>query len=462
MSTIDPESPTKGELVVQGNGGNGGNGIVVHHMEDGDDLPLRGDVVIPSAFDMIEKQSRMLAHSSFVPDHLVDKANPLRTQANCFRVAMRAHRWGRDVFDVADCTYVTRGKLGYEGKLVASVVNTRAGLRGRLTYDYSGSGEDRTVTVSGHLRNEAEPRTITLSVRQARTGNEMWAKDPDQKLAYCGAIRWARRHVPEVLDGVLTEDDLEAIAEVSVPPADTRTAEEVAAEVEAARKAAMQKQRDALKGTATSKPADAPTTSPPPASQGPAAAAKVEAKPTATPITDAVKASVADLYKKASAAGKFAAADLTAYLGKCGAAKLSELTDEQGLQLKGLLFNATTPAEVGNARTEAKPEAKPTRAPISIREPIIVQGTDEDPHDRDTQLYTQPGSIGKSQHARIAELMKALPASAWPLEEKKAFLAGLKIANIHGLSNFQAGMLIVELEKLAAELGVKVGEPAAA
>ena len=111
---------------------------------------------------------------------------------------------------------------------------------------------------------------------------------------------------------------------------------------------------------------------------------------------------------------------------------------------------------MGNARTEAKPEAKPTRAPIAIRSPVIVEEPGQVPHDKETTLYTMPSTITKSQHARIAELMKALPASAWPLEEKKAFLAGLKIANIHGLSNFQAGMLIVELEKLASELGVKV------
>lgn len=245
----------------------------------------------------------------------------------------------------------------------------------------------------------------------------------------------------EVPEGYYSADESD-MKKLEKAEEDNKTPEEKAAELAAKRKAAAAAQAAAAKASAT-KTADAPTTSPSPASQEPAAAAKVEAKP----ITDAVKASVADLYKKATAAGKFAAADLTAYLGKCGASKLSELTDEQGLQLKGLLFNATTPAEVGNARTEAKPVAV-TRAPIAIREPVIVEAPGQVPHDKESTLYTMPSTITKSQHARIAELMKALPASAWPLEEKKAFLAGLKIANIHGLSNFQAGMLIVELEKL--------------
>lgn len=241
----------------------------------------------------------------------------------------------------------------------------------------------------------------------------------------------------EVPEGYYSADESD-MKKLEKAEEDNKTPEEKAAELAAKRKAAAAAQAAAAAASkaATAKPADA---SPSPASQE-----KVEAKP----ITEAVKASVADLYKKATAAGKFAAADLTAYLGKCGASKLSELTDEQGLALKGLLFNATTPAEVGNARTEAKPEAKPARAPITIREPVIVQEPGQDPHDRDSQSYTMPGTITKSQHARIAELMKSLPASAWPLEEKKAFLAGLKIANIHGLSNFQAEMLIVELEKL--------------
>lgn len=411
-------------------------------------------------FNRVENIARMLAHSGFTPKHLVVPNDPERSVANCFRVAGNAVRWELDPFSVADQTYSVGGKLAYQGQLVIAIIHRHAGLDGKLNFSFTGKvGTDElTVTVSGKFKGAAEPSTLTLSVGQAKTDNQMWKKDPEQKLCYSGATRWARRYCPEVVLGVMTFEDLEVIAEQEAPelPVDLRTEEEKKADEEKARKDAMAKQRAALaggKGATKVEAAEAKVA----AAEAPAIdvvatkpAEKAEAKPAPTPITDAVKASVTDLYKKATAAGKFAAADLTAYLGKCGASKLSELTDEQGLELKGLLFNATMPDEAGNARTETKPEAKPAakRTPIAIREPVIVEEPGQVPHDKETSLYTMPSTITKSQHARIAELMKALPASAWPLEEKKAFLAGLKIANIHGLSNFQAEMLIVELEKL--------------
>lgn len=461
MSTIE-QQPVDGALVVSGgNGNHNGGSIVVQHFDDGDDAPpaARSNIAVLSTFELVKKMSEMLAHSAFVPDHLVDKSNPLRTQANCFRVALQAHNWGRNVFDVADRSYMTRGKLGYEGKLVASVVNTRAGLRGRLSYAYSGEGDERTVEVSGQFRNEPAPRTITLSVKQAKTGNEMWTKDPDQKLAYCGAIRWARRHCPEVVDGILTDDDLDVIAEQELPPAIDHAAEE------AKRKDAAQEQMrvaraaaaEAAKAAAKSEPAT--VASPSPASQPaakPTTATKAEAPdPNATLVSAEAKAEIVKLFKSSD----MTEAEFDAYLSKCEAEKLSCLTVMQASQLKGELLSRQRDT-MTNARTEVKPDAV-NAAPaaklpsIVIPAPNVVQNPGEMPFDRDTQLYTQVGSLAKAQHARIAELTKSLPPTVWPVADQKAFLASWKVPNFGSLSNYLAHHLIAELEKrLAGEKGL--------
>ena len=52
---------------------------------------------------------------------------------------------------------------------------------------------------------------MTLSVGEAKTDNAMWTKDPDQKLCYSGAIRWARRHCPQVLLGIIAEDEPQSL-----------------------------------------------------------------------------------------------------------------------------------------------------------------------------------------------------------------------------------------------------------
>lgn len=171
-------------------------------------------------FEHMYRIADAMAMASLIPDHLRDKSgDQRRTAANCFLVVNQAMRWGFDPFAVAPETYAVGGKLGFQGKLIAAVVNARAGLRGRLRYEFSGSGDERTVTVSGTFEGESEPQTISLRLKEAKTSNDMWRKDPDQKLVYSGSIKWARRYCPEVVLGVLTDDDLDRIQEVApLPP----------------------------------------------------------------------------------------------------------------------------------------------------------------------------------------------------------------------------------------------------
>ena len=63
------------------------------------------------------------------------------------------------------------------------------------------------------MTGEDEPRVINLSVKEAKTSNDMWTRDPEQKLCYSAVVRWARRYCPEVVLGVLTDDDLDRIAQ---------------------------------------------------------------------------------------------------------------------------------------------------------------------------------------------------------------------------------------------------------
>lgn len=167
-------------------------------------------------FDQAQRVASTLASANFTPKHLRG-ATIQETVANCFRVVNQAFRWGMDPFAVADETYVVSGRLGYQGKLVAAVINTRSNIAARLRCEYSGEGDARTVTIKGRFANETEDRSIDLSVAQAKTGNGMWKTDPDQKLYYSGVTKWARRHCPEVILGVLTEDDVEKIAAQETP-----------------------------------------------------------------------------------------------------------------------------------------------------------------------------------------------------------------------------------------------------
>lgn len=187
-------------------------------------------------FEQSQRVAMAMASASLTPKHLrgSDRAEG---QANCLRVVNQAIRWGMDPFAIMDETYVVSGRLGYSGKLIAAVVNSRLPGGERLQCFYNdGKGDDFAVVIfTGKpdadtfevLANYAEKgersllralvsvgiRAIHLSVGQAKTQNEMWKKDPEQKLWYSGATKWARRYAPEIVLGVATDDDFERIAD---------------------------------------------------------------------------------------------------------------------------------------------------------------------------------------------------------------------------------------------------------
>ncbi|MGB1214572.1 MAG: hypothetical protein ACPG4X_14505 [Pikeienuella sp.] len=172
-------------------------------------------------FEHMQRLATVIARSSLIPKHLVVANDLAATQANCFRVVNQAVRWGFDPFAVVDETYVVYGKLGYQGKLIAAVVNAKAGLKSRLKYTYNDAeGDDLEITVSGTFESEDEEREVFVRVGDAKTDNPMWEADPRQKLIYSGAIKWARAHCPELILGLLTDDDIDRMKDMgSLVPA---------------------------------------------------------------------------------------------------------------------------------------------------------------------------------------------------------------------------------------------------
>ena len=190
-------------------------------------MTIAESAIDPKRLGQCMQLAQVMSQMSLLPDHLrqdrAKKELPAeQVQANCFRIVNQALRWDVDPFALIDETYVVAGKLGYQGKLVAAIVNTRAGLvDGGLHYEFVGEGDKLTVTVSGTFPG-GRTETIELSVGDAKTSNEMWKKDPRQKLVYSGATKWARRHCPQVIMGIMTVDDLERITVEPVEPPTVR------------------------------------------------------------------------------------------------------------------------------------------------------------------------------------------------------------------------------------------------
>lgn len=164
------------------------------------------------AFAQIYSVGKMLGASKLVPEHLQNKP------ADCALIVAQAFRWGLDPLAVAQHTYVVHGKLGYEGKLIAALVNTSGRTLGPLRYAYSGEGMQRRIVVTGRLRGEDADRTVDGTVAAWHTQEkgsvaERWRSNADAMLRYRGAREWARAHMPEVILGIQSDDEIPAVIE---------------------------------------------------------------------------------------------------------------------------------------------------------------------------------------------------------------------------------------------------------
>lgn len=162
---------------------------------------ITGSVFDNQVHRAVAKIANILSGSKLVPVHLQGKPD------DCFLVTQQAYRWGIDPFAVAQCSSVVHGKICYEGKLVAAVVEKLSGVI--LDYKYSGVGLNRQLTVLGQRKGDTEPKTIEIILKDVQVStNPKWASMTDQMLAYRGTREWARRWTPGALLGVYTVDEL--------------------------------------------------------------------------------------------------------------------------------------------------------------------------------------------------------------------------------------------------------------
>lgn len=155
----------------------------------------------PANLDQAMRLAELMSNGKLVPTHLQ------RQPSDCLMVIEQAMRWNMSPFAVAQSTSVIQGKLMFEGKLVAAVINANGGLDERLRYEYSGEGDKRTIKVIGRLKGEKAPRDVEVMLKDARTNNKVWQTQPDQQLMYHGARVWARRHMPELMLGVYSPEE---------------------------------------------------------------------------------------------------------------------------------------------------------------------------------------------------------------------------------------------------------------
>lgn len=131
----------------------------------------------------------------------------------CLAVIMQAGRCNMDPFALSQKVYLVGEQIGYESQAVAAMIYASPVLDGRLDYKFEGSGDNLVCTVRGRIKGESKDRVYTSPPKGTiKTQNSpLWKADPQQQLGYYSARAWARRHVPDVIMGVYTREEVETM-----------------------------------------------------------------------------------------------------------------------------------------------------------------------------------------------------------------------------------------------------------
>jgi hypothetical protein len=158
------------------------------------------------------KLAEAFADAKLVPDHFK------KSVGDCYIAVNLANRYGMDPWTLMQELYIVNNRPMMSGKLAIAILNHS--LAEPLRPEYSSEGDDRTITLTGRLQGEAAAQQVKLKVRDARTANEQWKKNPDQMLMYASARTWGRRFAPDILLGIVFDDEeIPGVTAPASPPA---------------------------------------------------------------------------------------------------------------------------------------------------------------------------------------------------------------------------------------------------
>lgn len=153
--------------------------------------------------------------------------------ARAVLIATQARSLDVDPVLFAQCCAIVHGRLMYEGKLVAAMMDKRLGLT--LDYEFGlwdtdhfvsvtteeqlhGAQDRLSVRVSAKDREgravvnlKGEPKTVAGSVAVWKTAQWGGPATYRQRLIYRGAREWARAHSPGIMLGIVTTDEAEEL-----------------------------------------------------------------------------------------------------------------------------------------------------------------------------------------------------------------------------------------------------------
>jgi hypothetical protein len=163
-----------------------------------------GNITPASMSELMEFAKLMAISGVAIPKHLRD--NP----GACLAVCIQASEWQMSGYAVANKSYSVNDRLAYESQLINAVILQRAPIVGRFAISYSGEGDKRKCKVTAKLRDGETVEYESPECGKINPKNSpLWKSDPDQQLFYFASRSMCRRHFPDVILGVYSEDEID-------------------------------------------------------------------------------------------------------------------------------------------------------------------------------------------------------------------------------------------------------------
>ena len=120
-----------------------------------------------------------------------------------------------DPMMVMQGTYILKGKLGMYTSFAISLANSSGVLKGGIRYKVEGSSDNLKVTAYSNLKANDEEISYTISMSEAKaegwTSNAKYKSLPELMLRYRAATLLIRTHIPQVLNGLHTVEELKDV-----------------------------------------------------------------------------------------------------------------------------------------------------------------------------------------------------------------------------------------------------------
>lgn len=175
------------------------------------------------------KMAEVLANSNLVPDHyrLIDskgKENPAAI-GNIMIVMDMSLRAGLALQPIMQSSYVIGGNLAFESKLALSLLNVSRRTIGPPKYAWDNSRKAMTVTLTDRETGTEVSHTLSeKTVQQAGWDkNPAWRADTQMMYKYRSLMQLIRVTYPEVLQGLVTVDEMEEMQIVDAKAIDSKT-----------------------------------------------------------------------------------------------------------------------------------------------------------------------------------------------------------------------------------------------